>query len=106
MTIGVGKTAHTDLGPEENTEQTGLGSEINTAQTGLGPGYKTVKTGLGPGYKNQAPQNQMPTVLPLKIILFGYSHIQYIFPLKPIPRRPSKNFTGNWKPHILRPHLL
>jgi hypothetical protein len=31
-----------------------------------------------------------------------------ISPLKPIPRRPSRNFTGlyaNWKPYILRMHL-
>jgi hypothetical protein len=32
-----------------------------------------------------------------------------IFPLKPIPQQPSRTYTGlygNWKPHILRPHLL
>ena len=53
------------------------------------------------------PHNQMPTTLPPKRILFSYSHS--IFPLKPIPRRPSKDYTAlyaNWKPHIRRPHLL
>jgi hypothetical protein len=53
----------------------------------------------------------MPTVLPPNIILLVIWLLPQpcIFLLKPIPQRPSKNFTGlyaTWKPHILRQQLL